>query len=649
MIQYPSNVYPDNVCFDADISNSDNRIAFQFNGDIMTGILFHVYNYNTGELIYDTGDMYQAHDPKKYNGQEYSTANGFFYNHLENGGDYALQLMPVQYTADGSTPLCDMFMLRGLVQQNYLTTDTYMIIEDKTSSIYEWSTTSEQGWRNMPTLWSVAAGVCEIVVGEERRYITAYNEKTGEIALSSPFGSNIPANTKYQIYCNYKVSPLYFFKCRETPTVTPTLTVQDYSSSLPSDCAIGFHATATFDGGTSLINHYKVKLYWNYTGDDTVPWRLVDESPAIYSQQIEYTFFDDFILHYKKRVHGEIVEVPAEQNTDLYYKVVVEVVTTDGLSCMGESSVVSCCASTIDVPTTEIEYLVLHNQDKPDTYYPDSMDSSIDTRSRNLKHWVYIRGGISPDSEMRTFPANTKYTYYRENLQTGELRPLESTNDLTVPTKGKFRYWYVPRNATTGSAYLKGISHLDIELTADENFVRVSNLSANSPKGNLNGYTITELLLREEAYQWGTKPRYRIGDQWKIVGEIQDNPITQNIDKYLHVNYSTYPTLTSTKTNYLSGTLTALNGYVDCTTKKYTDDIDLVRAWREFISRQGIYMLKSQKGDVLIVAITDNPTTTYHEQSPFFETTFSFNWAEVLNVKDIKVDYVININPNNNY
>ena len=648
MVQYPTNVYPDNVCFDADVSDSNNRIAFQFNGDIMTGILVHVYNYNTGALIYDTGDMYQAHNPIKYNGQEYYTANGFFDNHLDNGEDYALQLMPIQYTADGSTPLCDMFMLRGLVQQNYLTTDTYMVIEDKASSIYEWSTTSEQGWRNMPTLWGVAAGVCEIVIGEERRYITAYNEDTGEIALSSAFSSNIPANTKYQIYCNYKVSPLYFFKCRETPTVTPTLAVQDYSSTLPSDSAIGFHVSSTFSGGTSLINHYQIKLYWNYTGDNTVPWRLVDESPVIYSQLIDYTFFDDFVLHYKKRVYGEIVEVPAEENTDLYYKAVVEVVTTDGLSCTGESSVISCGGSTTtDVPETEIQYLVLHNQDKPDTYYPDSMDSSLDTRSRNLKHWVHIVGG-KKSGDAHTFPANTKYTYYREDLQTGELRPLESVDDTTIPTKGKFRYWYVPRSVT-GSAYLKSISHLDIELTTDESFTRVSNLSADNPKGNLNGYTITELILREEAYQWGTKLRYRIGDQWKFVGEIQDNPITQNMDKYLHINYSTYPTLTSTKTNYLSGTVTALNGYVDCTTKKYTDDIDLVRAWREFISRQGIYMLKTQKGDVLIVAITDNPTTTYSEQSPYLETTFTFNWTEVANVKDIKVDYVINMNPNNNY
>ena len=649
MVQYPTNVYPDNVCFDADVSDSNNRIAFQFNGDIMSGILYHVYNYNTGELVYDTGAMYQSHTPWAYNGQEYSTFEGLFVDELDNGEDYALQLMPIQYTADGSSPLCDMFMLRGLVQQNYLTTDTYMVIEDKISSIYEWNATSELGWRNIVSLNGVYAAVCEIVIGEESRYITAYNEKTGEVQLSSAFSANIPANTKYQIYCNYKVSPLYFFKCRETPTITATFAVQDCTSTMASDSAIGFHITATFSGGDSLINHYQIKLYWNYTGDNTVPWRLVDESPIIYSQLIDYTFFDDFVLHYKKRVHGEIVEVPAEQNTPLYYKAVVEVVTTDGLSCTGETSAYQCGGSTIDVPTTEIQYLVLHNQDKPDTYYPDSMDSSLDTRTPNMKHSIHIVGGIRSDSELRTFPEHTKYTYYRENLQTGELRPLESADDMTVPTKGKFRYWYVPRSATAGNAYLKGISHLDIELTADDAFTNVTNLTAANPKGNLNGYTITELILRDKNNQWGTKPRYRVGDQWKFVGEIQDNPITQNMDKYLHVNYSAYPTLTSTKTNYLSGTVTALNGYVDCVTKKYKDDIDLVRAWREFISRQGIYMLKTQKGDVLIVTVTDNPTTTYHEQAPYYETTFSFNWAEVMNVKDIKVDYIINQNPENNY
>jgi hypothetical protein len=87
----------------------------------------------------------------------------------------------------------------------------------------------------------------------------------------------------------------------------------------------------------------------------------------------------------------------------------------------------------------------------------------------------------------------------------------------------------------------------------------------------------------------------------------------------------------------MSGTLSAMSGYVDCTTHKYVEDIDLIRAWREFITRPTIYMLKSQKGDVWIVNITDAPTTTYEENQKDIPTTFSFNWAECCSVNDIKI------------
>ena len=161
----------------------------------------------------------------------------------------------------------------------------------------------------------------------------------------------------------------------------------------------------------------------------------------------------------------------------------------------------------------------------------------------------------------------------------------------------------------------------------------------------MRGCSITELLPFDEPYQWGTRKRYYIGDQWKFVGDIQDTTITQNMDKYAHVGYGTYPQITSTKTCYLSGTISAMNGYVDCTTKKYTDTVDLVRAWRQFVSRQAIYMLKTQKGDVLVVGVVDNPTTTYSESIKEIPTTFSFSWVELCDISDIKVDYKSSTHP----
>jgi hypothetical protein len=636
VVQYPTNVYPENIAFDSTVLDCNNTISFKFNGDILTGALYNVFDYNTGELVLTKGYVNQLRTPIAYNGRELKMTNGFL-NDLDNGKDYAMQIMVLQWQSDGTTPLCDMFVLRGQTQENYLTTDnTIITIEDKISSIYEWEQTTSEGWRNNSVWVGVVVTSCELVIGEERRHIVAYQETTGKAVLSSALPNNIPAGTKYQIYCNYKVSPLYFFKCRSEPVVDLDLVMIDHGTR--GDEGFGFRVSGIYNQSEgSLINYYKLKLYWNWKGDNSIPWRLIDETDNIYSQQIEYEFFDDFILRYKKRVHGAVIDVSATEATQMFYKVVIDIVTADGMTFSKESNILFNEGVDDSCPVTEIQKLLVHNNDKPDVFYSRSIDNDVNAQSHNLKHMVHIIGGISPDSEIKTFPEGTKYTYYRENLYTGEIRLLETADDITVPTKGKYRYYEVPRklkaNGIGTTTYLKGISYRDIEINSSI----------------MNGYTITELILRDEDYQWGTKPRYKIGNQWKFVGEVQDTTITQNLDRVAHVGYGVFPIITSTKTNYLSGTLSAMNGYVDCTTKTYKDDIDLIRAWRQFISRQSIFMLKTQKGDVLVVGVVDSPTTTYQENNSKLPTTFSFNWIEVCDINDIKIDYIIDVDPNQDY
>jgi hypothetical protein len=78
-------------------------------------------------------------------------------------------------------------------------------------------------------------------------------------------------------------------------------------------------------------------------------------------------------------------------------------------------------------------------------------------------------------------------------------------------------------------------------------------------------------------------------------------------------------------------------GYVNCAERKYIDDIALVQAWRKFITSKNPFLLKSQKGDVWVVEITENPSTTYDESHSSIPTTFSFSWAEICNVNDIEL------------
>lgn len=635
MLQYPTNVYPDGATFDALLQNDDNKIKFTFNGDYYTGALYKIYNYDTGEFIKNGEMLLQSREPQGFNGDDIASDAGVFgyadHNPLANGGNYVFQLQFVQFTQNGSSPLFDMFALRGNVQEDYDSTTDYVVVKTNIPNIYEWDTFSTDGARRpSPSQWGGNAGIMQIVINGEKREIVAYNPTNGHLMIdpNTPFTNPISAGDKYQIYANYIVTQPYYFQCRSTPSVDVDIDFADVGTI--GDMGIKFHVTGTYSQSEgSLINYYRVKLQWNWDlQDNLVPWRDLDETEKIYSQKIEYDFFDDFILKYKRIVGGEIEEVSAEEMRVIAYRAVVEVVTANGKTITAYSSPIFDFDDTTDVPQTWIQAVTPMDIEAPDVYYPKSVDAAIQLRTHNLKHIVEITGGIIGGGSL---PEGTKRTYYRENLDTGEIRLLESVTDATVPTRGHFKYYEILRRLYAGGTirYVKGISSDEITLDGTQ----------------MRGCSITELLPFDEAYQWGTKKRYYIGDQWKFVGDIQDTTITQNMDKYAHVGYGTYPQITSTKTCYLSGTISAMNGYVDCTTKKYTDTIDLVRAWRQFVSRQAIYMLKTQKGDVLVVGVVDNPTTTYGESIKEIPTTFSFSWVELCDISDIKVDYKSSTHP----
>lgn len=635
MLQYPTNVYPDGATFDALLQNDDNKIKFTFNGDYYTGALYKIYNYDTGEFIKNGEMLLQSREPQGFNGDDIASDAGVFgyadHNPLANGGNYVFQLQFVQFTQNGSAPLFDMFALRGNVQEDYDSTTDYVVVKTNIPNIYEWDTFSTDGARRpSPSQWGGNAGIMQIVINGEKREIVAYNPINGHLMIdpNTPFTNPISAGDKYQIYANYIVTQPYYFQCRSTPSVDVDIDFTDVGTV--GDMGIKFHVTGTYSQSEgSLINYYRVKLQWNWDlQDNLVPWRDLDETEKIYSQKIEYDFFDDFILKYKRIVGGKIEEVSAEEMGVIAYRAVVEVVTANGKTITAYSSPIFDYDDTTDVPQTWIQAVTPMDIEAPDVYYPKSVDAAIQLRTHNLKHIVEITGGIIGGGSL---PEGTKRTYYRENLDTGEIRLLESVTDATVPTRGHFKYYEILRRLYAGGTlrYVKGISSDEITLDGTQ----------------MRGCSITELLPYDEPYQWGTRKRYYIGDQWKFVGDIQDTTITQNMDKYAHVGYGTYPQITSTKTCYLSGTISAMNGYVDCTTKKYTDTIDLVRAWRQFVSRQAIYMLKTQKGDVLVVGVVDNPTTTYSESIKEIPTTFSFSWVELCDISDIKVDYKSSTHP----
>ena len=109
MIQYPTNVAPQNRSIDA---TGVNHIIYTFNGDYLMAAYYKVINYDTGEAEFTSLQMNNDSSPIGYNGYQISSAS---LTGLSNKRRYITQMMLMQGNASG-TPICDMPVLGGTVQ-----------------------------------------------------------------------------------------------------------------------------------------------------------------------------------------------------------------------------------------------------------------------------------------------------------------------------------------------------------------------------------------------------------------------------------------------------------------------------------------------------------------------------------------------------
>lgn len=577
MLQYPTNFYPENIAID---TNAENHIEFTFNGDFLTAITFRVTNYLTGESV-DSYAISANHVPEWYNGDRVMVGS---LSNLTNGDDYTIEMLLSQ-TDNSGNPLYDMTVLSGTVYSIQSDNTTSIFVADHISNIYEWDKSTDV---KKPVKYGdfVAAGMV-IKINNESRFIESYNTETGEIVLDSPFSFAVTEGMRYVVKSNYLISAQYFFRCRSIPTIVPSLRL--YGNLNNYD----FIADATYSQAeNSLINYYRLYLYYSNTGSFNLTayeYPLIASTDKIYSQKIEYIF---------RRV---IQTENYVSNGHTYsYKLVCEVVTQDGMISKGEYI--------FEMPSTNAELNI------------SDLVQTID-KDKQLFKMVFncnITGTIVGEP-----PTAGRYArIIRKNLDTGERQYIATIGaaggrhaiyDYTLPTHGNYVY------RISGILENGAVCGGSVEIPV-------------SPE--LIGYTITAIYQNAQ----DVSGRYYAGDTWRFSADIKNTTITQNIDRYLHIGYGQYPITSSTDVDYQTGTLSGMIGYMNCETKKYTDDITLVREWRKFITQPIMFMLKSQKGDVWFVNIIDNPTTEYQEDRYKIPTSFSFNWVEV--AKNITVTRV---------
>lgn len=598
MLQFPTNIYPQNVAFDPTVADDKNRLKFIFNGDILTTANFKIYNYDTGELVSTSFYATESGEPWKYNGEEVIFARGTLGDGLSVSNDYVIQMMLTQRTADGQSLMCDMPVVRGRVVRGDSTFNFF--IQDKINNIYEWET---QNGLNVPTYRNgyVAAGMV-IVVRGERKFIESYNKETGEIITETGFSIAPSEGDSYTIYSNYLVTPQYYFMCRKTPSVS---VANEYESndihSINTIHTSGEYMQSVPHFQESMIKYFDFDLYWS---DHDMPtdsnWIHIKSSPKVYSQFVDWRFIGN-LIGVNTAQYPNIFNV-----SDTYYKVQCNIVTQEGISISG----------------TDILHIGINDSD--DAFVGQSLTAGIVNenmpdyikgQSKKIHQAVVLNFSATTQPDIRDWTGDV----YRRDLETDKVVYLgtawDSFKDYLVPNKGSFEYIFVPRERITGRPYTKAITKTTINV-------------------DMLGYTITALIPYHDEYDMHF---YTAGDCWKFVGEIDDTTITQNVNRVEHIGTNNYSSVSMGDVNYASGTLSAMIGAVDCSNKEYKDTINMVKTWREFITQNSVFLLKSQKGDVWIVNIADSPTTSYQEMSKEIPTTFSFSWSECCDLDKVFV------------
>lgn len=599
MLQFPTNVRPDNIGFDVNSSHAeDRRFSFKFKGDFMMAYAIRIFDYETGELAcndrlyYDYKQATMAFQNMAYNNDNIIDDN-VFTGVIPNGGRYVMQLLIVSGTSDTAGWLADNFIGRGTIQADYTAGDTTVSLEKGINDIYKWdldleNTGERKQLQETVHVTSVTPNtditypitVMEIKINGERKLITKYNYETGVATIRST-NRSFPKGTPYELYANYVISEQYLFRTESAPTVTGT-GVTWY--------ATGFKFTAHYNQIQSIpMKYYTIKL--QQVRNST--YYTIKTTERIYSQKIEYRFTDDY------NMQGMGGNYDTRQ-----YRFIVDVMMQDGIQYQFISPVYTQPERTGEA----IDSVTVRNTN-------GSSDNSVSvgwntTTQDSVGYKVYRQ-------EINDNPV----TWFAKTL-VADIGAYGGFYDLTIPQKGTFRYMVVP--------YENTVSYEGIENATG---VYESILTPNFTT-NMEGYTITSII--DTGYEADSLPLFAVGETYKFEVDVECGAITQNTDKTLHVGYGKYSSLTSTKTEYLSGSLSGLLGYMQCSNGKneYIDDIERVKLWRKFITQDCQYILRTPKGDVFVVNIVDNPTTEYlNEQG--CPTKFSFDWAECADINEI--------------
>lgn len=650
MLKTPINVYPSNgeVIYIDKTRNADNTkyknapvFTFTFQGDLLSWIQGETYNTNTNELIYwsycpSDGTMYTVHNNTQMRMSEQVLAY-----HGVNGQNYKYRYRLFQNDPQTGAPLCDMYIARGKVQQTS-SNSTEIIVQKDIKNIHA---PYYFNYDNNPNSDGHLIGCIYMEIGLERRMITDYNSSTGVVTIASAFNETPTEGTPFKLFCNYIETGFYDFRARYMPQVT-------LSARANYD---GLYCTATYSQANYVgLKSYKFNIY--DVGSDT--GRITGKTQSNYDESSTDNLHIPIEAGIVENIVGKNITFNFIVNDEAYS----ETKCIDSYNSTDGELILKSALSVVPPPETDY-YIVLANEtliETMDNNYSYDLTETFPIHINGQTYRIECETVTQEDCHTTT---SIYKTFAESSITEGEISSfiINGNTDyhyVTIPVisikwtnsvanHSNYIVWRKDID-TNETIYIGDISsgNTFYDYTIANNHRYKYIFTARCMQGLGRDYETNEIVTSWDGWYItgidfsGNKQNrnvYTPNETWHFINSINSGNITKNINLTTHISTSAYVQTSRDNTKYESGSFTANLLTIECPYNELVDDINRVQRWMSFISNNKTFILKSDKGDIWAINISNNPSRTYDETLSPILTNISYDWVEVDDMKNIVV------------
>lgn len=405
-------------------------------------------------------------------------------------------------------------------------------------------------------------GGCVIQLSDRMLLIETYDASTGIATVLSSSKVNgstysarpTSAGERFRLLTNYLTCDAAVFTARSGPTVSLSYTVDKK----------GLNVTGTYSQVNGVgIQSYKLKVEYFADVEDNVGYRLMSfEGSKKYSQTIEGTFPILGRLASSSKLGGYGLRISCEITTQENYTKTY----SQGINAYTYNS---------EHPVTNANWTYeTYGQITIETDDFDKLHIFRDERIRN---------------DITTLWSGPQYQGYTEYDSVTGKAPFSRIAE----GNGRYYRYYIYASDDEGGIYSDVYNRQGQEILGNDSIC----------------WSIRKLTDKgDHKYSSG-------GDEHELIYDLQPGTIETCINSQVYNAESEKPKYIHGNDNYDKGTFTVILTNEDNPDITHNKDVVArpvdIRNWQEFVSSEGPFLLKTDKGDVKIVQISSNPVRSY--------------------------------------